>query len=155
MRPRAKWPPLSTLLTTDYRTATMPYCLDTNIIVFCLRGKSAKAMKRIQSMPAEGLSVPMQVMAELHVGAAKSAKPTGNRAAVDAFVMPFSIVWPDRLIAEHYASIRCAFEAIGKCISEADLWIAATARSRGDVVVTNNVNEFSRVPGLAVENWSR
>jgi tRNA(fMet)-specific endonuclease VapC len=132
----------------------MPYCLDTNTIVFCLRGKSAKAMNQIRSRPARQVSVPVQVLAELYVGAAKSAKPIENRQAVDAFVEPFELLWPDASIVEHYVAIRCALEAIGMSIGEADLWIAATASSRGDVVVTNNVDEFKRAPGLIVQDWS-
>lgn len=55
---------------------------------------------------------------------------------------------------EHYVSIGCSLEAIGRSIGEADLWIAATARTNGDVIVTNNTDEFKRVPGLVVEDWS-
>ena len=96
----------------------------------------------------------MQVVAELRVGATKSAKPTENAAKVASFIKPYAVLWPDSNITDHYVAIRCALEAKGQCISEADLWIAATARSRGDVVVTNNVDEFRRVPGLVVEDWT-
>jgi len=132
----------------------MAYCLDTNTIVFCLRGKSAKVMQRLHATPAAEVRVPMQVRAELRVGAAKSAKPDENAAKVDSFIKPFAVLWPDDDVMTHYVAIRCALEAKGKCISEADLWIAATARSRGDVVVTNNVDEFQRVPGFVVEDWT-
>jgi predicted nucleic acid-binding protein len=53
----------------------MAYCLDTNTIVFCLRGKSPQAMTRLHAMPTSEVGVPMQVLAELRVGPAKSAKP--------------------------------------------------------------------------------
>jgi tRNA(fMet)-specific endonuclease VapC len=132
----------------------MAYCLDTNTIVFCLRGKSAIVMQRLHATPAAEVRVPMQVRAELRVGAAKSAKPDENAAKVDSFIKPFAVLWPDDDVMTHYVAIRCALEAKGKCISEADLWIAATARSRGDVVVTNNVDEFQRVPGFVVEDWT-
>lgn len=132
----------------------MAYCLDTNTIVFCLRGKSAKVMQRLHTTPASEVRVPMQVLAELRVGAAKSAKSVENAAKVESFIKPYSVLWPDESIVTHYVAIRCALEAKGQCISEADLWIASTARSRGDVVVTNNVDEFMRVPGLVVEDWT-
>lgn len=132
----------------------MAYSLDTNTIIFCLRGKSAKVANRLRTMPASELMVPMQVFAELLVGAAKSAKPVENETAVRAFVSPYLILWPNDHVVEHYVAIRCALESIGQSISEADLWIAATARAHGDVVVTNNVDEFKRVPGLVVEDWS-
>ncbi len=132
----------------------MTYCLDTNTIVFCLRGKSAKTMNRLRAATASDVRVPMQVLAELRLGAEKSAKPIENRHLVDAFVKPYAVLWPDESILEHYISIRCSLEAIGKSIGEADLWIAATARANGDIVVTNNTDEFGRVPGLFVEDCS-
>ena len=132
----------------------MGYCLDTNIIVFCLRGKSAQAIHRLRTIPAAEVRVPMQVMAELYFGAARSAKPIENRIAVQLFVKPFAVQWPDASIVEHYVSIRAALESGGQIIGEADLWIAATARANGDVIVTNNVREFQRVPGLVVADWS-
>ena len=132
----------------------MGYCLDTNIIVFCLRGKSAKAMNRLRTTPASDVRVPMQVLAELLVGAAKSARPAANRTAVESFVKPFALHWPDGSVMEQYVSIRTALESAGQTISEADLWIAATASAKGDVIVTNNVREFQRVPGIIIEDWS-
>lgn len=132
----------------------MAYCLDTNTVILCLRGKSVKAMQRLHTTPASEVNVPMQVMAELRVGAAKSAKPDENKGKVENFVKPFRLLWPEVSVMEHYIAIRCALEAKGQCISEADLWIAATARAHGDVVVTNNVNEFRRVPDLVVEDWT-
>ncbi|MFO1485312.1 MAG: type II toxin-antitoxin system VapC family toxin [Verrucomicrobiaceae bacterium] len=132
----------------------MAYCLDTNTIVFCLRGKSTKVMNRLRATPAGDVRVPMQVLAELRLGAEKSTKPVENRQLVDAFVKPYAVLWPDEHIMEYYVSIRCSLEATGKSISEADLWIAATARANGDVMVTNNADEFGRVTGLVVEDWS-
>ncbi len=132
----------------------MGYCLDTNCIVSCLRGRSARIMNRLRAIPASEVRLPMQVLAELRLGAEKSAKPVENRRLVDDFVKPFAVLWPDEGVLEHYVSIRCALEAIGKNIGEADLWIAATARANGDVVITHNIDEFTRVPGLRVEDWS-
>ena len=66
----------------------MACCLDTNIIVFCLRGKSAKVMQRLRTTPASGGRVPMQVRAELLVGAARSAWPVPNTAKVESFLKP-------------------------------------------------------------------
>ena len=71
-----------------------------------------------------------------------------------AFLAPFSVVWPDALIEEHYVAIRTHLEARGTPISEADLWIAATARAAGATVVTNNAREFSRVPDLMIADWT-
>ena len=57
------------------------------------------------------------------------------------------------MAAQHHGSIRCSLEKLGTPIGVNDLHIAAQARSQGLVLVTNNVSEFARVPGLMVENW--
>ncbi|WZB69388.1 hypothetical protein WJ968_23615 [Achromobacter xylosoxidans] len=55
--------------------------------------------------------------------------------------------------AQHYGAIRSALERLGQPIGVNDLHIAGHARSEGLVLVSNNVSEFARVPGLEVENW--
>jgi tRNA(fMet)-specific endonuclease VapC len=56
-------------------------------------------------------------------------------------------------VEEHYADIRHTLERAGTPIGPNDLLIAAHARALGLTLVTDNVREFSRVPGLLVENW--
>jgi len=65
--------------------------LDTNIAVACLRGKSAEAMRRLHAVAATDVRVPLQVHAELLVGAAKSANPQKAKTRVTAFLAPFAI----------------------------------------------------------------
>lgn len=111
-------------------------------------------MRRLQTVAAADVRVPLQVHAELLVGAAKSVNPEQAKARVAAFLAPFLVAWPDAQVEEHYVAIRTELEARGTPISEADLWIAATARGAGGTVVTNNVREFSRVPNLLVADWT-
>jgi tRNA(fMet)-specific endonuclease VapC len=129
--------------------------LDTNIFVFCLRGKSPVAMQRLLAVPAAEVRVPLQVHAELLVGAAKSMNAAQASARVQAFLAPFLLVWPDAATEDHYVAIRTHLEAAGIPISDADLWIAATARAAGGTLVTNNTREFARVPNLAIEDWTQ
>jgi tRNA(fMet)-specific endonuclease VapC len=128
--------------------------LDTNTVVSCLRGKSPVTMRRLHAVPVTDVRVPLQVHAELLVGAAKSGNAARSKAHVAAFLAPFSIAWPDALVEDHYVAIRTHLEARGTPISEADLWIAATTRAAGGTVVTNNLREFSRVPHLLVADWT-
>jgi tRNA(fMet)-specific endonuclease VapC len=132
----------------------MKWLLDTNIVVFCLRGKSPETMRRLLAVAATEVGIPLQVFAELLVGAAKSANPTLTKSRVLAFLAPFQVVPPDAVVAEHYAAIRTKLESVGTPIGEADLWIAATAQTVGGTLVTNNTREFSRVPNLLLEDWS-
>jgi tRNA(fMet)-specific endonuclease VapC len=133
----------------------MAWFLDTNMVVFCLRGKSAEVMRQLNATPASEVFIPAQVRAELLVGAAKSARAAQNKSAVLSFIAPFTGVWPGEQTTDHDVSIRVDLEAKGQAISEADLWIAATARSRHGILVTNNTSEFQRVSGLPVEDWSK
>ena len=54
---------------------------------------------------------------------------------------------------EHYADIRAELERAGTPIGSHDLFIAAHARSRDMTLITHNMREFTRVPGLRVEDW--
>jgi tRNA(fMet)-specific endonuclease VapC len=72
---------------------------------------------------------------------------------VDAFLKPFEVLPFAGEAAEEYAEIRLQLERVGRPIGERDLLIAATAKSRRLTVVTHNVREFARVPGLNVEDW--
>ena len=132
----------------------MTYFLDTNIVVFCLRGKSPLAMRRLQATPAADVAIPLQVHAELLLGAAKSANPAQGKARVVAMLAPFRVAWPDAQVEDHYVNIRVHLESQGTSVSEADLWIAATARAARGTVVTNNAREFGRVPNLLVVDWT-
>lgn len=96
--------------------------------------------------------MPFQVLAELKLGAAKSARPEHHARQVAVILNPFEVVWPDTAAVEHYVEIRAELEKAGTVISEADLWIAAIKRAAGGTLVTNNTDEFSRVAGLPLEN---
>jgi tRNA(fMet)-specific endonuclease VapC len=111
-------------------------------------------MRRLHAVPAIDVRVPLQVHAELLVGAAKSKNPITAKSRVLAFLAPFAIAWPDAAVEDHYVDIRIHLEALGTPISEADLWIAATARAAAGTLVTNNTSEFSRVPNLTIEDWT-
>jgi tRNA(fMet)-specific endonuclease VapC len=92
-------------------------------------------------------------LAELSYGVEKSSRRDDNHQAVDQFaarldVLPFSAV-----AAIHYGQVRAALEAAGRPIGAHDMLIGAHARSAGMIVVTNNLREFERIPGLRTENW--
>ena len=99
----------------------MVWFLDTNIFVACLRGKSPAAMRRLQAVQASDVRVPLQVHAELLVGAAKSNNPNQAKTRVLAFLAPFVVAWPDSAVEDQYVAIRTELEALGMPISEADL----------------------------------
>lgn len=99
-------------------------------------------------------AVPSVVAAELYTGALKSMNPTKNRLVVSDFLLPFAILPFDERSALHYADIRSQLEKKGTKIGPNDLMIAAISQANSAVLVTNNVKEFKRVPGLSVESWA-
>ena len=127
--------------------------VDTNIFVACLRGRAEHVREKFLQHPPQEILFPFQVLAELKLGAAKSARPEYHALQVNHILRPFSIAWPDMAAVEHYVDIRLALEKSGSVISQPDLWIAAITRAAGGILVTNNTDEFSRVPGLMHEDW--
>ena len=127
--------------------------IDTNVFVACLRGRAAHVRDRFLQHPPGEILVPFQVLAELKLGAAKSARPEHHARQVANILQPFAVAWPDSAAVEHYVDIRSTLEKAGSVISQPDLWIAAITRAAGGILVTNNSDEFSRIPGLMLEDW--
>lgn len=126
--------------------------LDTNLCIRVLRDRPQGLRTRFNA-EAEALCTSTVVLAELLHGAGKSAKPIENRREVERFVARLELLSFDTEAAAHTADIRTALEQRGKPIGAYDLLIAGHARSRGLVVVTGNLGEFTRVDGLRSEDW--
>ena len=132
----------------------MTYILDTNAWVALLRNSSTEVAMRFQRVaPTGDLRVCSIVRAELRYGALRSAKPAANRAAVDALLAPYPSLPFDDAAADQYASIRHHLESIGQVIGPLDVQIAAIALAHDCTLVTHNTAEFTRVPGLVIEDW--
>ncbi len=133
----------------------MPYLLDTNAWVALLRDNNAPLANRIKSTPEGEILLCSVVMAELLYGARKSGTSHSKRnlELVARLRDRFRSLAFDDAAGEHWADIRIALERTGVPIGPNDLAIAATARANGVCVVTHNLREFERVPGLAVEDW--
>lgn len=127
--------------------------LDTNLCIRVLRDRPAGLRDRFNA-EAAGLCISAITLAELYHGAEKSARPAENRHAVEDFAARLVVLPFDDTAASHAGDVRAALERAGQPIGGYDLLIAAHARSRGLVVVTGNLREFTRVPGLRAEDWN-
>jgi len=132
----------------------MAWFLDTNTCIAHLRGRHPQLSARWRQHRAEDLALPLTVYAELLVGAEKSSEPERVLRQIDALLAAHEIVEITEEVAEHYARIRADLERRGLVIGGNDLWIAATALAHGATLVTNNTDEFARIPGLALEDWA-
>lgn len=130
----------------------MKYVLDTNTCIYALK-LQGRVTDRLRDHSPDEIGATIITVAELWFGARKSARPEATRREIDAFLGPLGVLPFDRGAAEAYAGLRFALERAGRPIGERDLLIASIAVARGLTVVTHNVSEFGRVPGLATEDW--
>jgi tRNA(fMet)-specific endonuclease VapC len=131
----------------------MRFMLDTNLCIDLMRGKSRGAFDRLRALPVDEAAISTITLAELQFGASKSARRAHHESLIIAFCAPLAIEPFDALAAEIYGTIRAKLEKGGTPIGPLDTLIAAHALSVGATIVTANVREFDRVPGLSVENW--
>ncbi len=92
---------------------------------------------------------------ELRFGAEKSRDRDAAVTVLERLRELIPVVGPDARLGEHYGAIRAHLERSGTPIGNNDLWIAAHALATDVTLVTNNTREFSRVPGLELENWAQ
>lgn len=128
------------------------YALDTNTLIYFFKAEGGVADKLLSSPPAE-VAVPSIVVFELETGIAKSTDPEKRRGQFDEFLRHARVLDFDRNAANHASAIRAVLEEQGRPIGPLDTLIAGTALAHGATLITRNLGEFSRVPGLAVENW--
>ena len=92
-------------------------------------------------------------LGELIYGAEKSTSPERNLSDIERLVAHLELLPFDRSVATHFGQLRAELAGAGKPIGPYGQMIAGHARSLGLVLVTNNVREFERVPGLRIDNW--
>jgi len=130
------------------------YILDTNICIYLMKGNDPSLLDRVEEEGMPGLALSSVTVAELEYGVAKSLYPDKNRLRLYGFLAPFEIISFDGQDDESFGMIRTFLERRGTPIGPYDLQIAAQCLARDFCLVTNNVREFERIPGLRIENWT-
>ena len=130
----------------------LKYLLDTNIVIYVIKRRPIEVMG-IFNENAGRMAISAITLSELFHGAEKSAKVAQNLAVVEEFASLLEVLPYTAKASQHYGAVRAALEKAGRPIGVNDLHIAAHARSEGLTLVTNNLTEFERVPGLLTENW--
>ena len=131
----------------------MLYMLDTNICGYIIRNKPETIKEKLKDMEKKNeIALSSIVVSELLYGVKKKGSMKLSKI-VNRFIDNFTIYDFDKSAATEYADIRDFLQKQGKVIGSNDLFIAAHAKSLDAVLVTNNVGEFQRISGLAIENW--
>ena len=126
--------------------------LDTNTLIYYLRGHESVVV-RLQAAPPREIAIPSLVAYEIEFGTLKIGSPR-RRALATALFAGLSQIPFDHDAARESARIRLDLEARGLVIGPIDLLIAGTATSRGATLVTSNTQEFSRIKGLRLLDWT-
>jgi len=128
------------------------FCLDSNTVIFYFKNKGNVAEK-LQSKLRSELAVSAIVVFELTAGAYKSDNPKRSINLLNEFLSEVSVLPFDLSCAGEAARIRKQLESEGRTIEPFDILIAGTALATRSILITNNTKEFSRVKGLALEDW--
>lgn len=131
----------------------MKYMLDTNICIYLIKRRPVEVLDRFRQARIGDLGISSITVSELAYGVEKSQEVERNREALELFLAPLVIAEFDAEAALEAGAIRLALEKAGTPIGAYDLLIAAHAKSLGVILVSNNLREFARVEGLAIENW--
>ncbi len=133
-------------------------CLDTNIVIQIVNGRSSSLRHRLGEQMRSGVAVALPVIAlsEMRYGFAKSSRREQSERMLEQFLgLGIDILPFEKEDAVHAGEIRAYLESKGTLIGSYDYLIAAQVRRRDAALVTLNVREFSRVPGLILIEWER
>jgi tRNA(fMet)-specific endonuclease VapC len=134
------------------------YLLDTDTCISLLDSrepeKQERILRRLDRTAPTDVALSTITVSELAFGVENSRFRKANAAALDTFLLDFSILPFDEKASRETGKVRAELEKRGQRIGVMDTMIAAHARSLAMTVVTNNTVHFSKVGGLKVENWS-
>ncbi len=132
----------------------MIYLLDTNVCIVHLRSKGqSRLSQRLRAVHPNDIRLCSVVCGELLAGAYYSGRSAVNLAETQAFLKLFESLPFDDRAAEPYARLWAAQEANGQRMKSHDLMIASIALLEDLTLVTHDINDFSRIPGLRIEDW--
>ena len=131
------------------------YMLDTNIIIFCIRHPDTDCAKKVASHLGKDLCISVVTYGELEFGIQSSSKPERNREAIKRLLAGISILDFDMNAATHFGAILAELKQKHRydVCRDRDKMIAAHARARGDILVTNNIKDFTDIDNLLLEDW--
>jgi tRNA(fMet)-specific endonuclease VapC len=129
----------------------MRFLLDSNVVIELLRNRNPRLARRVRREPPGEIALSAVVAHELFYGAFKGQRVVENVAQVDS--LRFQVLAFDKEDARRAGQIRAHLAAAALEIGPYDVLIAGQATARDLTLVTHNVREFGRVPGLRIEDW--
>jgi tRNA(fMet)-specific endonuclease VapC len=130
------------------------YLLDTNICIYIRQKKSPGLMRHFERVKPGEAGISVITYGELIYGAEKSSHRSEALRRLQELGTVLPVLPLPEAAAHIYGKLRSELEARGEMIGNNDLWIAAHAITAQLVLVSNDQNEFRRVPGLKLQNWA-
>jgi len=130
----------------------LKYMLDTNIVIYTIKNRPAQVREIFKQHEGQ-MCMSSVSLGELIFGAERSSQTERNLADINGMVARMEVAAFEEHAAEHFGQLRAELYSTGQPIGPYDMMIAGHARSMGLILVTNNMAEFARVPGLRLENW--
>jgi tRNA(fMet)-specific endonuclease VapC len=131
----------------------LKYLLDTNIVIYTMKNRPQQVKRRFEQHQGQ-MGISAVTIGELVFGAEHSQQIERNLADIEEMVARLEVLPFDTKAAYQFGQIRAALYRTGRPIGPYDMMIAGQAIASGLKLVTNNVKEFERVPGLLLEDWS-
>ena len=132
----------------------LKYMLDTDIVIYTIKNKPSVVREAFKAHYGQ-ICISTITLMELVYGAEKSSNPERNLQDVEGLAARLDVLDYNNHAAVHTGQIRAELAKAGKPIGPYDQMIAGHSRSQGLILVTNNMREFKRVPGIRVENWAK
>lgn len=131
----------------------MKYLFDTNCCIYGIKGSFQSLTDRLMEIRPGEIAISTITLGELEYGAAKSKWGDRTRNSMKAFLSNFPVLEFTEGDARVFGTIRATLELSGNKIGLLDAMIGAQGVNRGLTVVTHNVREFVRIPGIILEDW--
>lgn len=131
----------------------LKYMLDTNIVIYTIKNRPEQVRQAFKQHENQ-MCISAVTLGELIYGAERSGQPERNLADIEGMIARLDVAPFEAHAAEHFGQLRAELYRAGNPIGPYDMMIAGHARAIGLILITNNVKEFARVPGLRVQNWA-
>jgi tRNA(fMet)-specific endonuclease VapC len=131
----------------------LKYLLDTNIVIYTMKNRPQHVKKRFKQYHGR-MAISTVTLGELVFEAEYTQQVERNLADIENMVSLLEVLPFDAKAAYHFGQIRAFLYRTGKPIGPYDMMIAGQAVASGLQLVTNNIREFKRVPGLQLEDWT-
>jgi tRNA(fMet)-specific endonuclease VapC len=126
--------------------------LDTNIVIYTMKNRPV-CVRNAFKKHADQMCISSVTLGELVFGAEHSQQVERNLADIEAMTARLEVLSLDDMAAYQFGQIRAELYSTSLPIGPYNMLIAGHARALGLILVTNNLKEFQRVPGLILENW--